>query len=700
MGLLSNYADSQGGIGGLLGQPPSFGMDPNGQTAALIQSLLQSRGSLLPDQTAPSAGGFFAQPGYAGSPEASSPMPQLTAPQIDQPAPAPTMQNVPQQGAPHPGLLGGVEDFFGGLLGGQGSQQQGAPAPGGLLSPPQSQGQHGGLLGDIASGVGSAIRLPFDIVRGYAASAADIPDRIAFARQERAYQLNAARQNMSLVGSLIGGGGGLFPGGAPQDSPPSAGQAPAPSRSQGMPDSIPEGWGPGSSPGSYAQPDHFSSPVTINQSGPRRLSPVPESASDPSSDGTAGGAPPSGSPIGAPQLPGSGGSRFGGLDIRDPRTQRTLAALDLLGNPAGGQLATLGSSVLPKFSAARPGGMVLNESTGRFEGPSVPQDGSYNVPLLDGSFRNIPVQGAATNNAAFQGAAAGGRAAGEAIGKLPYVGPTAQAQAAGTGAGEAPYRMVTVPMPDGSTRTMSQAQYLALVGAVPGRNGVPRPPPSSPMADLGVSQSPASAAYAGDQATQLSKVVTADQEARQNAITSHDNAMRAIAAASSTAFNPLAPERYQAEKIGSILGIPSKDMDSLAAYQQLSTSAFLAYAKTNLPTRYTERELNLVKPAIGGIKDPNSAALMAAGLQAAIANKTLARAQYADSYEPAKGLTRQQYEAGWGNSPAGRASLFSDPVWQSIQIGGKPAVVRSTVRGHTALIVTPGLKLPTVIPVN
>ena len=55
--------------------------------------------------------------------------------------------------------------------------------------------------------------------------------------------------------------------------------------------------------------------------------------------------------------------------------------------------------------------------------------------------------------------------------------------------------------------------------------------------------------------------------------------------------------------------------------------------------------------------------------------------------------------AAWAAGP-GSHSLFAEPAWQGVTLGGKPAVDNHTYQGHNYLIVMPGLlgKNARVIP--
>lgn len=325
---------------------------------------------------------------------------------------------------------------------------------------------------------------------------------------------------------------------------------------------------------------------------------------------------------------------------------------------------------------------------------------------------------------------------GQEAGKAPYVAGNAYNQAAGTGAGSAPTDLIDVPMGNGQTMKMPRSLYLAQFGQGGGGLGGPGGPGATPPQGgmgapgglgggqpglgiggiggrgLGLSQSPADAEFDKGQASDASKQLSTDMDARGGALQSLSNAKQALTYVqqNGNATNPALPHlvasaNYLRALPPSVLGpiaaavnkSPS-DITGLAndagVYQRLSSQDLLSFSKTNLPSRYTEREMAVAGKVIPQLTTAPDAATYHWGLQAAIANKQVQRADFASSYSGPK--NRQGVEAAWNSTPAGQTSLFEDPIWQGVQIAGAPAVTyKTTPQGITFGAVGIGTGHPT-----
>jgi hypothetical protein len=272
----------------------------------------------------------------------------------------------------------------------------------------------------------------------------------------------------------------------------------------------------------------------------------------------------------------------------------------------------------------------------------------------------------------------------------------AQAQAQGSEQGKAnvqdPRTLVTIPDPNnpGATKVITQGQLAAMSG----NGGAPNlnPPPATPTGaggaptSVGGTASAADTAFATGQATDLSSHISALTDAREPAIQSRQNALQAQAFALSHPMNPATPgfvagANYLRTLPPSVLqaaGVdPSKVNDlatDAATFNRVTNQNILSLGKTLLPSRYTERELNLTKPIAGGLTTPNEAMEFSAAIQGAGAARQKAQADFAANYTGPK--SRQSFEQAWAASPAGQRSIFQDPeMWSHVQIHGKPAVV-------------------------
>jgi hypothetical protein len=188
------------------------------------------------------------------------------------------------------------------------------------------------------------------------------------------------------------------------------------------------------------------------------------------------------------------------------------------------------------------------------------------------------------------------------------------------------------------------------------------------------------------QATDLGKNITAATAAVPAARQAHDNAAQALAYVQAHArdMNPAASYKvaganYLRTLPPSMLqavGIKPEEIDQFAndaaSYTRLANQGLLEFGKSNLPTRYTERELALGRPVVGAITTAADAATMHWAMQQATANKQLQFGDHAASYKGDP--SNQAFEKAWLDSPAGKASIFEDPVFQHNTVGGKPIV--------------------------
>ena len=310
------------------------------------------------------------------------------------------------------------------------------------------------------------------------------------------------------------------------------------------------------------------------------------------------------------------------------------------------------------------------------------------VAPLPGSVAGAAARTRATSNATNASEAA-------------YAGRKAFGAAAGTGAGSALTDVVSAPDGQGGSTQMTRAQYLAALNGNAGGG----PAGAGGRGGLGRTPSPADQEYDKNQATAASTELNSDLDARQSALQDRDNARQALSYVQAHKMDQASPHiaagaAYLRTLPASVLqsvGANPKDIDRAAndpaVYQRLSSQNLLSFSKSNLPSRYTEREMAVAGKVIPQLSTPNDAAAMHWGLQAAIANKALQRAQFAAGYSGPK--TRQGVEQTWMNTQPGQASLFEDPVWKGVTLGGKPAVVYTRKGGRTYGIVGAGTGSPT-----
>jgi hypothetical protein len=400
----------------------------------------------------------------------------------------------------------------------------------------------------------------------------------------------------------------------------------------------------------------------------------------------------------AGQLPQVGSGSVG----LAPRAQKGLAMMALLGgNPE--QAATIMSGDVTSDS----NGNLIDHKTGRVLGhvPAASYVNGYrvdpNAPNAPGFVPKLP-----------DGTMPDGRGGVVAI---PGAAAATQQQkfAETSGANQAnwPGDLISVPMGDGTTRTMSRSQFAAMTNGSGGQGGGSTPAgPGSAAGGPGVaSPSAAQTEFDKDQAGDASKTLSMDMDARPQALQDLDSARTALAyvQAHPNGLNPATPFKVAGanylrslspETLNSV-GIPAGKINQyandLGVYQRLSAENLLTFSKSHLPSRYTEREMAVASKVIPGLTTTPDAATFHWGLQAAVANKALQRADFSANYQGAP--SRQTVEQAWNTTPAGQASLFEDPVWQGLKIGGKPAVVftRDPQSGRTVGVVGMGTSAPT-----
>jgi hypothetical protein len=248
----------------------------------------------------------------------------------------------------------------------------------------------------------------------------------------------------------------------------------------------------------------------------------------------------------------------------------------------------------------------------------------------------------------------------------------------------------------------------APAAGAPGAPAAPAAPAAAPGGPPGVAaQSASDTAFDVAQAGELSKTLSAAMAGRQKAMYERENARQALAyvQAHGNQMNPALP--YQAAGANYLrsldpdllkaVGVDPAQINQYAndaqTYQRLANQGLLSFAQGNLPSRYTERELSLARPIIGALSTAPDAASFHWGAQLAMHNKEIQRAEAAANYHGPK--NQQAFEAAWNASPEGKASLYEDPVWQHIQIGGQPAVIFTKDKnGHDVGVIGYGTASP------
>ncbi len=205
----------------------------------------------------------------------------------------------------------------------------------------------------------------------------------------------------------------------------------------------------------------------------------------------------------------------------------------------------------------------------------------------------------------------------------------------------------------------------------------------------GFGQSTAEAEYDKASAGALSQRIEQDTGTREGAISAGQQAQQALNFVKTHPMNPGAP--YAADWANNLRAlsqnVPSlfssakiADIDRAASdpatYERLATQAQLQGAKTLLPSRYTERELNMLGRIYPQLETPNDSAAMFWAQYGSMANRQKTQADFAANYNGPKNVGA--YAKAWADSPAGQRSIFQDPIWNGVTINGRPAVAYVT----------------------
>lgn len=391
----------------------------------------------------------------------------------------------------------------------------------------------------------------------------------------------------------------------------------------------------------------------------------------------------------APQPAATQPAQGHGLNLQDPNVQRGLMLIQAGGGDIG-PIVALGTAAMPKYSATR-SGLIFNEHTGQFErsgpneqgieyeiGPTGNVIGSHNVPgYVDAS--------------AVQAAT---KAAAEASGKLPFVGPAARAQAAGEHAGAAPYEVHEIPNGDGSTtsgilRVINGKTVFVPLQPGPGAQAGAAAP-GLPAPAFGRSQPTAEKAFSAEDATNFGKTVEQAGPEQQMAVQSHIvTAQQAVHAAQSINPNAWTPQVKAVADTLNALGLDSKQANDLNYYAsiipQVTRASFSTFPRL-------EKEFQLVKAAIPGLTTPRDAASLTFATIAAVNERNLAFLKFTNDYQGAH--SEAALNKAWQASPQGSASIFADPIFRGLTMDGKPAVYINPTphNGHTYGVFRPGTK--------
>jgi len=391
------------------------------------------------------------------------------------------------------------------------------------------------------------------------------------------------------------------------------------------------------------------------------------------------------------------------------RQKRLLATMALL----GGHPDQAAAIMKPKVSVDREGN-VVDDETGQLVA-TVPHRSYVNGQLVDTNSPTAPTSlpaldkgqlvgsdGTVSNAPGYLGAmtdatkaAAAATANANEAAKAVFAPRTAGATAAATAAATAPYEPVTFKGPNGQPITMSKQAFAAYQAAQ--GSGIQ-------------GQTPGDEGFAVGQAKDLNTAIGGAIAQREPALITHNNGMEIRNYALTHNMNDLGERGLAVSKWlntvpAPILQAAGVDPTKVSASanvgqiaEKLTSQSILQGAKNLLPSRYTERELSLMKPIAGNLNTPSEAMAYNGATMAALSERQLAQAQFAAQYNGPK--TQQAYEAAWNATPAGKASLFASPAWQGVKIGGKPAVTYFQHGGQTYGAFGAGMGKPVFFPAS
>ncbi len=291
--------------------------------------------------------------------------------------------------------------------------------------------------------------------------------------------------------------------------------------------------------------------------------------------------------------------------------------------------------------------------------------GSYT--LADGSKVDLPVSTALAmsklNPAMFKG---------------PGIAAAAAAQAAGTEGVTEQYKPVSVKS-GGGDLTMTGAQF-----AQQGNKGAV------------YTSNPAQERTLSVQGENAGKLLTPDDKSVTDAAALRQTGQRAIQAIDTLGkIDNATGTKVKVAGIMRTLGMGGPGVDNYAqggmTFQQLATQLRTQAARTDFPGgRVTNADLHAEE--MGGINNfqPEDQAKAYIAQKVALAQRKSDFAKFASDYQGDKSDPQAIMRA-WYAGPGSR-SLYSDPLWKNVQLGGQPAVRPFTYQGHQMLRIGDGTK--------
>lgn len=164
-------------------------------------------------------------------------------------------------------------------------------------------------------------------------------------------------------------------------------------------------------------------------------------------------------------------------------------------------------------------------------------------------------------------------------------------------------------------------------------------------------------------------------DAKIKAANTSQQYVQAFNDASALDTNNLSNFKLGTAKILRSIGIQNPDLENFTntaeGYRMLTTQMVLPLAK-ELGSNPSNRDAKIIQDAMPGLKTPRQTAMVTFASQAALQNKEAARQEFFANYSGPQ--SKASMQRAWSDSEAAKRSVFQDPIFQRLQIEGKPAV--------------------------
>lgn len=166
------------------------------------------------------------------------------------------------------------------------------------------------------------------------------------------------------------------------------------------------------------------------------------------------------------------------------------------------------------------------------------------------------------------------------------------------------------------------------------------------------------------------------QDARNTAITNARNASMAFDGILKLDPNQFTPFVAGAKKLMLSLHPENPQLadyvNNAEGYRMLVTRMVLPQAKA-LGSNPSNRDAKIIADSMPGLSTPRAAGAVYFAMEAANANKEAQRQEFFQNWTGEQ--RKSEMQQAWAKSDAAKRSIFQDPVFERLQLSGKPAVV-------------------------